>query len=176
MAKTTLGFAACAAAVALAVASVAAVAAPRLDDWATLKNERHGFAIAYPVDVFEQKSAPTTDQGRVLVSKDGKAKLLVGAFENADAQSLEAYRQFLLEGQYAGADIDYSRIKGRWFVLSGTRNGEIFYQRVSFTCGGKLINSWAMLYPQAERKTYDRVLEAIARTYTPGAGRTGACD
>ena len=153
-----------------------AAAGPRLDDWATLKNERHGFAIAYPVDVFEQKDAPTTDEGRVLVSKDGKAKLLVGAFDNADSNSLEEYRQFLIAEQYAGAVIDYAPVKQRWFVLSGTRNGETFYQRVSFTCGGKLINSWAMLYPAADRKTYDRVLEAIARTYLPGAGRSGTCD
>ncbi|NOT70733.1 MAG: hypothetical protein HOP09_05395 [Hyphomicrobium sp.] len=164
--------------------ALAAHAAPRgaanfndgLNDWATLKNERHGFAIAYPVAVFEQKTAPTTDEGRVLLSKDGKAKLLVGAFENADNNSLQDYRQFLLDQQYPGAAIDYDVIKQRWFVLSGTRNGEIFYQRVSFTCGGKLINSWAMLYPESERKTYDAVLTAIARTYTPGAGKTGACD
>ena len=151
-------------------------AGPRLNDWATLKNDRHGFAIAYPIDVFEQKSEPTTDEGRVLLSKDGKAKLLVGAFENADSQSLEDYRQFLIAEQYAGANIDYAPVKQRWFVLSGTRGDEIFYQRVSFTCGGKLINSWAMLYPADQRKTYDRVLTAIAHTYSPGAGHAGACD
>lgn len=161
---------------AISIGAVAAAAGPRLNDWATLKNERHGFALAYPVDVFEQKGAPTTDEGRMLVSKDGKAKLLVGAFDNADNNTLEEYRQFLIAEQYAGAAIDYAPVKGRWFVLSGTRNGEMFYQRVSFTCGGKLINSWAMLYPAAERKTYDRVVEAVARTYSPGAGRTGECD
>lgn len=147
-----------------------------LDEWATLKNERHGFAIAYPSQVFEQKTPPTTDQGRVLVSKDGKAKLLVGAFENSDNDTLEQYRKFLLEEQYSGADIDYAPIRRRWFVLSGTHNGQSFYQRVSFTCGGKLITSWAMLYPANEGKIYDRVVEAVARTYTPGAGRSGACD
>ncbi len=111
-----------------------------------------------------------------MISKDGKAKLLVGAFENADHNSLQDYRQFLLDEQYAGADIDYAPVKKRWFVLSGTRNGQIFYERVSFTCGGKLINSWAMVYPADERKTYDRVVDAVARTYMPGAGRSGACD
>ncbi len=153
-----------------------AVAAPKFDEWATLKNERHGFAIAYPTSVFEQKTAPTSEDGRVLISKDGKAKLLVGAFDNAEQNSLADYRQFLLNDQYSGAAVDYAPVRQRWFVLSGTRNGEIFYQRVSFTCGGKLINSWAMLYPEAERKIYDRVVEAVARTYSPGAGRTGACD
>lgn len=175
-----IGFASVAAAGA-AMASVFAMttavhAGPRLDDWVTVKNERHGFAIAYPVDVFEQKGAPNSDEGRVLHSKDGKAKLLVGAFGNEQNNSLEEYRQFLLNEQYAGADIDYAPVRQRWFVLSGTQNGQIFYQRVSFTCGGKLINSWAMLYPAAERKVYDRVVEAVARTYSPGAGRTGACD
>ena len=157
------------------VPSMAAARSP-LSTWATIYNERHGFAIAYPVDVFEQKEAPKTDEGRLLVSRDGRAKLLVGAFENSDNQTLKEYREYLISSQYAGANIGYAPVRERWFVLSGERNGETFYQRVSFTCGGKLINSWAMLYPTEARRTYDRVVEAIARSFTPGAGRTGACD
>lgn len=153
-----------------------AFAGPRFDEWTTVKNERRGFAIAYPTQVFEQKTAPTSEDGRVLVSKDGNAKLLVGAFENDQGNSLGEYRQFLLDEQYAGATIDYAPVRKTWFVLSGTQNGQIFYQRVTFTCGGKLINSWAMLYPESERTKYDAVLEAVARTFTPGAGRTGDCD
>ena len=61
-------------------------------------------------------------------------------------------------------------------VVSGTRGDMHFYERVSFTCGGKLINSWALLYPVSERHIYDRVVEAVARTYQPGSGRTGECD
>jgi hypothetical protein len=37
------------------------------------------FLIAYPVEVFEQKADPTTDEGRALHSRDGHAQLLVGA-------------------------------------------------------------------------------------------------
>lgn len=154
----------------------AAAARARLDTWATVINARHGFEIAYPIDVFEQKEAPKTDEGGVFISKDGKAKLLVGAFENADHQSLDDYRKFLIADQYAGAKIDYAPVKARWFVLSGERNDETFYERVSFTCGGKLINSWAMIYATSAHKTYDPVVEAVTRIYTPGAGRTGICD
>lgn len=160
----------------LALLPVAALAAPRFDEWTTIKNERRGFAIAYPAGVFEQKTEPNSEDGRVFTSKDGKAKLLVGAFDNEQNNTIDEYRQFLLDEQYAGAAIDYAPVRKTWFVLSGTRNGEIFYQRVSFTCGGKLINSWAILYPEEQRDAYDRVLEAIARTFTPGAGRTGLCD
>jgi len=157
-------------------ASQSATAADWRQDWATLRNERHGFLIAYPVNVFEQRGEPSTDEGRVLHSRDGKAQLLVGAFANADATSLEAYRDYLLHENYPGAHIDYAPMRGKWFVLSGTLGDREFYERVSFTCGGRLINSWAMIYPKAERSFYNRVVEAVARSYTPGAGRSGECD
>jgi hypothetical protein len=148
-------------------------------DWATLQNERHGFLIAYPVEVFQQKAAPTTDEGRILFSPDGKAQLLVGAFTNDEGMTLRDYRAYLLQESYPGAVLDYAPVQGNWFVLSGTLANREFYERVSFTCGGRLINSWAMVYPvepQAQNRFYDRVVEAIARTYTPGAGRSGNCD
>jgi hypothetical protein len=33
-----------------------------------------------------------------------------------------------------------------------------------------------MIYPAAERRLYNRIVEAVARSYTPGAGRSGDCD
>lgn len=158
------------------LSDAASAAGDALRDWATLHNERHGFLIAYPINVFEQKTDPTTDEGRVLYSRDGKARLLVGAFANEDETTLAHYRDFLLQESYAGAALDYAPLRDKWFVLSGTMGEQVFYERVSFTCGGRLINSWAMIYPNSESRFYDRVVEAIARTYTPGAGRSGNCD
>lgn len=82
------------------------------DTWTTVLNARHGFAIAFPATIFEQREALKTDEGGVYVSNDSKAKLLVGA----------------------------------------------------------------MLYPTSERTRYGKVVDAIARTYTPGVGRTGNYD
>lgn len=165
-----------AALLAVLLAGGMAAAADWRQDWATLRNERHGFLIAYPIEVFEQASAPNTDEGRVLTSRDGKAQLLVGAFANDEATTLEDYRDYLVHENYAGARIEYAPLRGKWFVLSGTIGDREFYEKVSFTCGGKLINSWAMIYPKAERRFYNRVVEAVARTYSPGAGRSGNCD
>ena len=168
-----------AAAMSLLTAGLAWGAGDWRKDWATLENARHGFLIAYPVEVFQQKTDPTTDEGRVLYSPDGKAQLLVGAFANEDQMTLRAYRNYLLQASYAGAELDYAPVRRTWFVLSGTIGDREFYERVSFTCGGRLINSWAMIYPispKVENRFYDRVVEAIARTYTPGAGRSGNCE
>ena len=159
----------------LGSANAASTASKKFGDWAKLRNDRHGFLIAYPAKVFPQQANRTTDEGQVFYSSDGRARLLVGAFANEQATKLRAYRRFLLKENYSGAAIDYAPVRRRWFILSGTIGDEIFYQRVNFTCGGRLINSWAMIYPKAENHFYDRVVEAIAPTYKPGSGRSGNC-
>ena len=145
-------------------------------DWATVSHARHGFQIAYPGSVFTPATGQVSDDGQVFVSRDGAARLVIGAFTNDSAATLRDYRAQLLADNYAGADIDFGPIRRNWFIVSGTRGAMHFYERVSFTCDGRLINSWALLYPVAARAFYDRVIDAIAPTYLPGAGQDGHCD
>jgi len=151
-------------------------ASSRYSEWATVRNQRYGFVIAYPSGHLFPVPTPSGQDGRVMQSADGKAKLLVATFENTENVTLDGYRQFLLSDIYANATIDYAPQRARWFVLSGERDGETFYERVTFSCGGKLINSWAMLYPSNENKLYNPMLEAIAKTYSAGAGADGQCN
>jgi hypothetical protein len=141
-------------------------------DFATYRNERHGFSLSYPAGAFAQGPAQSAD-GDVFVSRDGSARLLAGALPNDGGLGLRDYRAFVLQQSYPGADIDYAPVRDTWFVLSGTRDGMMFYERVTFTCGGRLINSWAMLYPAADRQLYDRIVEQVARTYRPGTASCG---
>jgi len=140
--------------------------------FATYRNERHGFSLSYPAGIFAPQAA-TNDNGRVFLSRDGNARLLAGALPNAEGMNLRDYRRYVLQQSYQGASIDYAPVRDTWFVLSGTRDGVMFYERVTFTCGGRLINSWAMLYPAAERHFYDRIVEHVARTYRPGEASCG---
>ena len=140
---------------------------------ATYRNERHGFSLSYPAGTFAAQPPPTDAEGRVFVSRDGNARLLAGALPNADGVNLRGYRSLVLQQSYPGAAIDYAPMRDNWFVLSGIRDGVMFYERVTFTCGGRRINSWAMLYPAAERRLYDRIVEQVARSYRPGEGNCG---
>ncbi len=165
------------AALAAAVQSGGALAVrERGGDWTPLHHAKRGFYISYPNDLFAPAEGAQNEDGVVLASRDGRAKLLVATFENTSDFSLSAYRDYLLQDSYAGAKVDYERTRDRWFVISGTRKDTMFYERVTFTCGGKLVNSWVMLYPVAERALYDRIVEGVARTYMPGAGAGGNCD
>jgi hypothetical protein len=142
------------------------------EEMATYTNARYGFRLSYPTAYFKPRE-PLSEEGRVWVSHDGSARLLAGALPNADGMSLEDYRKFVMQQSYPGASIDYAPVRDTWFVVSGTRDGTMFYERVTFTCGGRLINSWAMLYPAEERKLYDRVLERVAKSYRAGTRNCG---
>ena len=140
------------------------------DGWGNYRDSRYGFSIAYPSNIFRpDPNAQSRSGARAFISRDGTAKLLVGAFDNESGESMAQYRSYILKQSYAGADIDYAPVRKKFFVLSGNHNGITFYERVSFTCGGNVINSWAMIYPQSEKRFYDKVVEAVAKTYRPGS-------
>ena len=113
-----------------------------------------------------RRGAPSTDEGRVLSSRDGKAQLLVGAFANEEETTLRTIASSSCR-RTTPAPTSTTRRCATSGSSSRARIGDReFYERVSFTCGGRLINSWAMIYPKAERRFYDRVVEAVARTYS----------
>lgn len=170
--------------VALAVACIAitsaAVAAPETrragsSDWREYTHPRLGFSITYPADVFAPDDKNDSEEGLVLVSVDGTAKLLIATFENEERNSLDEYRNLVLNRSYGGAKVDYAPVRRSWFVVSGERDGQTFYERVHFTCGGRKITSWAMLYPTADKSRYDRLVEAIAPTFRPSDGGAAGC-
>jgi len=166
----------CLSAPAFTTATEARAERVKLKQWEPIQSQRFGFTIAYPGSVFAPSHNIASDDGHVLISRDGGARLVIGAFANENAATLAEYRKQILSENYTGADLDYAPMKKRFFIVSGTRGTMHFYERVSFTCGGRLINSWALLYPVPERHIYDPIVEAIAPTYSPGPGRTGECD
>ena len=145
----------------------------RFNDYTTVQDPGLGFSLAYPSGVFAPDATRSSRLGRVFVSPDGKAKLLVGAFDNGEVISLDDYRAYVLEQNYAGAAIDYAPVRKRWFVLSGQRDGTMFYERVSFTCGGRSIDSWGIRHPLARPAPFHPAAGAAAPTHTPGAGPNG---
>jgi hypothetical protein len=137
----------------------------------THDNDRHGFSLTYPTDTFVALPISTPD-GFQAVSRDGNARLLVGTISNFDGKSLADYRAFLLNAAYPGAKIDYAPVRPTWFVLSGVRKDGItaFYQRVNFVCGGRNINSWAVIFPTGQEPVYSKIIDQIHRDYAVGTG------
>lgn len=143
---------------------------------ATYINERFGYSITVPDGVFAPEPDSAQGAGAAFRSSDGRARLLVLAAPNESGMTLAQYRRSVLEETYADAIIDYKPLRDTWFVLSGRKSdGSVFYERISFVCGGRYIYGWRMTYPAAQARLYDRLVETVHRGFRPGRGQDGRC-
>jgi hypothetical protein len=145
-----------------------AQAQPGDRDWVAYRNERYGVFLRYPADVLQPERTSEAGDGQVFVSRDGNARLLVGALPNSDRQSPAAYQEQIARESYPDYHVTYRRVSGSWFALSGEGNGKTFYEKVIFSCNGRLINSFAMIYPTAQSGLFDRVVEGIEKSFRAG--------
>jgi hypothetical protein len=97
--------------------------------WAEYRNERFGFSMRYPGDLFELEKASEAGDGQVFVARGGEARLLVGALPNDKGQSPAAYQDYIAQQSYPGYQIGYRRLAGNWFVLSGEGKGKTSMRR-----------------------------------------------
>ena len=142
-------------------------------DWTIYHNERFDLEMRYPADVFSRRWTSEARDGDLFATPDGRAKLLIGALENTEGHSPASYQRFITRESYPGLRVDYAPVRQNWSVLSGTRGDTMIYEKVMFSCAGKVINSFAIVYPIAERSFYDPIVETIENSFRPSAA---GCD
>ena len=152
------------------IAPLPAVARPSQSDlgWTEFRNERFGLALQYPADVFISQRSSESGDGDLFETPDRRGRLLIGAIQNRDGFTPRSYQTFIARQSYPGLRIDYAPVGQSWAVLSGTIGRTMVYEKIMFSCGGNVINSFAMTYPIAERQFYDPLIEAIEDTFRPG--------
>jgi hypothetical protein len=165
-----------AAAVALGLAgTVAVLAAPRHmqtadDGWTTYKSDEFGYSLYYPSAYFQPQGIAAPGEPKSFLSPDGKAKLVVSGADNDENFTLAAYRATILN-DFGGYDrLDYSPKGQSWFVLSGYRGDNIYYQKVIFSCRGRIINALSITFPADEKPRYEGLIEVIEDGFRPGRG------
>ena len=144
---------------------------PKADEaWTTYKNDRFGYSLYYPSALFEAEAPPENGSGLTFVSGDGQAKIVVFGVQNAERLTTKEYRRVLIE-EFGGYDkLDYQPIGKTWFVLSGFRGENIYYQKVMFSCSAQIINVLSITFPTAEKGRYERLIEIIEDKFRPGRG------
>jgi hypothetical protein len=138
------------------------------EDWTEYHNERFDLNLLYPADVFTPDRAAEAGDGQLFQSKIGEGRLLVGALVNDAGFSPASYQTYIARKSYSQYQVDYKPLGQNWFVLSGEGNGKIFYEKVVFSCGGRLINSFALLYSTDDRLAFDRIVERMEKSFRPG--------
>jgi curved DNA-binding protein CbpA len=159
-----------------ATATLATTALPEVrargSGWVAYHNASFKFSLKYPADVFAY-DVVSNENVRTFVSRDGVAVLNIFTADNVAGASLARYRRARMEEHYAGASFEQSPQRKYGFVLSGTRGDRAFYERVTFSCDGRSIHGWQMIFPVSQRTVYDLVADEVDRTYRqrtrPGA-------
>lgn len=136
--------------------------------WSSYNDPNVRMQLSYPTAVFRPDHAKTSPAGRVFVTADGNARLLIGELENVDRHTPATYQKFISAESYSGAMFDYKPVGGSWTVLSGTRGDTMFYQKVVFSCDARLISTFAITYPTRERAFFDPIVERIEDSFKPG--------
>ena len=136
--------------------------------WTAYRNARFGLTLSYPAAVFEHERSSKAGDGELFASRDAKARLLVGALANTDGHTPGSYQRMIAQTSYPGSKIDYAPTGGTWSVLSGEKDGVMFYEKVMFSCKQQVISSFALIYPVAQRKLYDPIVEVIEDSFRAG--------
>ena len=150
------------------------------EGWTTYRSPSFGFSFALPDGLFKfDQTSVQANGGGIWLTDDRRARLMATSGPNIGGDTISAYRQTLLTESYGGARLDYAPILPNGFVLSGVMPGQqgerMFYERVIFACDGRFIYGWQMMYPASQRQKFDRIVEAISRSYKPGRGAKGDC-
>jgi opacity protein-like surface antigen len=150
------------------VVLITSAAARDVFDWVPYVNERFGFSLRYPANVFEPERRSEAGDGEVFAGIRGRGRLLVGALENSDGHTLGSYMNMVRQQSYTGYNVDYAPRGATWFVLSGENDRDVFYEKVIFSCSGRVINSFALIYPIESKREFDPIVEGIEKTFRPG--------
>lgn len=124
----------------------------------TYTNARYGFSIAYPFGILVPQGEPDNGDGQKFVSRDGSATLLAFGSHRLD-RSLQDEFQTAQENRA----VTYKVLKRDMFVVSGTENGKIFYQKTLLR--GDVFKTFIIEYDEYERNTFDAITTRIARSF-----------
>jgi hypothetical protein len=162
-------------AIALAAAIVWPLdAALSSDEWVVHRNLRYGFSISYPRSAFAIEKISEAGDGQIFYAAALDARLLVGAIPNHDGYSPTSYAEYIASHSYSGYTISYRKIGSSWLALSGRDEKRIFYEKVQFSCGGRLLSSFAMIYPISSSAQVNPVIERIENSFRSARNCTSA--
>jgi hypothetical protein len=135
--------------------------------WATYANARFGTTVDYPANLFPQRDPPPANSdGQGFRSRDGRVHLSVWGHYNINDDTPESYVKEIVEPD---GGITYRQITPRYFVVSGLRKGEIFYQRCNFAAKpDDVVDCFKVTYPTANKAAMDPVVARLSRSLRNG--------
>jgi len=129
----------------------------------TYVNARFGQSCTFPDEIFNNAMPePENGDGQQWLSVDGASLTCSGIYnvDNDTPQSFVAQEKSSTEPDYK---VTYSKTGKNWAVLSGTKDGKVFYERRLFGKDDVIRTVWVE-YPASLKAKYDPLAGAIAKS------------
>ncbi|CAG1022049.1 hypothetical protein DOJK_01402 [Patescibacteria group bacterium] len=136
------------------------------ESYETYYNERYDYSIDYPKDILFPQGESDNGDGQIFLSKTADAQLSVYANFNALEQSLEeAFREQSRGGQPDDPHkvVTYKMMKEDWFVVSGYREGKVFYQKTILH--DDIFKTFLFIYDEDQKDIYDAITKRLAASF-----------
>jgi hypothetical protein len=126
----------------------------------TYRNEKHGFSVRYPSGIMQPSSEVGNGNGRTFRAPDGSASLL--AYATGQAMPQQVQRRFEEQTTNPALDITYRTRGDGWYVLSGYRDDNIFYERVE--ARDSTMKVMRIFYERSQEARFDPIVREVSNS------------
>ncbi|QCB43190.1 hypothetical protein E5673_13985 [Sphingomonas sp. PAMC26645] len=130
--------------------------------WPVYVNARFGYHACYPAALLKPAAVSPNGDGRRFTGAGG-AVLSVWGSNNALGDTVASNAAADRERLGNGGEVTYSVVRPTWYVLSGTRNGQIFYLKSVFARDA--FSTMELLYPANAGSTWTPVTSRLSRCF-----------
>jgi hypothetical protein len=131
--------------------------------WRVYDDAEHGCELEYPATIFAA-DAVRSDQPRRFSSSDENVYFrILGTVNSAGWTPAEIKRKYL--GSSMPGKVVYERTKDEFLVLSGYRNGNIFYTKVVVSDDRRVACILDLTYPRAMKRRFDGIVTRMSRSF-----------
>jgi hypothetical protein len=130
--------------------------------WRTYVNPRFGVAVDYPPFFTREDPPPDNGDGQTFRTQRGEAVLKVFGSYNVDNEKSD---RLMAAQKRSDVAYTYERAAKTWFVLSGTRNGQISYTRCNLGGDGSdVLGCLELEYPSTDAAHWNDVVVRLAES------------
>ncbi len=137
---------------------IAAVA----ESWEVYQDEAHGCTLEYASGMFTE-DAVDKDKFQRFSGPNKHTYFRVKGLPNQENWTPEQIRAEYIKER--GADVVYERTKSDFLVLSGIRDGNIFYTRVALSPDNETICVLDISYPSKKKRAFDALVTRMSRSF-----------
>jgi hypothetical protein len=131
--------------------------------WRVYDDIEHGCELEYPATIFAADAERPDEPRRFSSSDENVYFRILGTVNPAGWTPAEIKRKYLSSSM--PGKVVYERTKDEFLVLSGYRNGNIFYTKVVVSDDRRVACILDLTYPRAMKRRFDGIVTRMSRSF-----------